>query len=111
MYFQFSIDITFLLLFSAQLIAWPSDELRNLTSFIRPHVNTTIISPINHCNSSKTFLNIIVISALYHEDQRNAIRRTWGSKKRINDRKIVVNFLVGQTNNNTLTVSIGLFIF
>ncbi|KAF7991794.1 hypothetical protein HCN44_010595 [Aphidius gifuensis] len=83
--------------------AWPSDKPRNLTYFIRPHENTTIIRPIDCCNSSTTFLNIIVPSGLDQKDRRVAIRQTWGSKKRINDKEIVVNFLVGQTNNNTLT--------
>ncbi|XP_044010402.1 beta-1,3-galactosyltransferase 1-like [Aphidius gifuensis] len=69
--------------------AWPSDKPRNLTYFIRPHENTTIIRPIDCCNSSTTFLNIIVPSGLDQKDRRVAIRQTWGSKKRINDKEIV----------------------
>ncbi|XP_044010403.1 beta-1,3-galactosyltransferase 1-like [Aphidius gifuensis] len=72
---------------------WPYDKPRNLFVYVKPYEVTTTIEPIKQYNHSEIFLNIIVITALNHEDRRIAIRQTWASKKRINNKKIAVNFL------------------
>ena len=86
------------------------DSVMNYNSHFTPHITKDIYKEgyaianreacDRHHEPSNPLVTILVISAPDHFKQREAIRSTWG---RSNDREVVFSFLVGLSDN--LTVS------
>ncbi|KAF7993057.1 hypothetical protein HCN44_005838 [Aphidius gifuensis] len=82
---------------------WTLTSPKNLSLYIKPNENTTIISPNenHHCKSSP-YLYIIICSSVNNQDQRNAIRNTWGSSQHLEalNYSVKINFILGHSEIN-----------
>ena len=65
---------------------WPPDVSQNLSNYLKPNINTTLIKPnlplgeqisLRGENYSKTHILICVHSAVNSSERRDLIRRTW----------------------------------
>ena len=81
---------------------WPPDKSRNLSDYLKPHTNTTLIRPNlpfleqmswKGQNYSKTHILICVHSAVNSSERRNLIRRTWAKEQKNLPTKVI--FLIG----------------
>ena len=84
---------------------WPPDKSRNLSDYLKPHTNTTLIRPNlplleqmswKGQNYSKTHILICVHSAVNSSERRNLIRRTWAKEQKLLPTKVI--FLIGISN-------------
>uniref|UniRef100_A0A8D8U0A0 Hexosyltransferase n=1 Tax=Cacopsylla melanoneura TaxID=428564 RepID=A0A8D8U0A0_9HEMI len=82
----------------ADVKGWEANRSRNSSHYVRPLVQTTIMSGSLVCPSSPLTLLIVVCSGLGHRAMREAIRETWGKSLPSNTSVI---FFVGRTNNDT----------
>ncbi|XP_063952809.1 beta-1,3-galactosyltransferase 1-like [Lytechinus pictus] len=70
-----------------------------------PHDYNLVLNEPNKCKNSDgsdkpTFFLVLVMSIHKNFDQRNAIRRTWGSPTEINGKQIVTLFLLAKSTNS-----------
>lgn len=85
---------------------------RNLCVYIHPENTTSILSPTSLC-SLPPYLLIIICSAVANQEARAAIRSTWANKYNLDNlynSTVKIVFLLGQSDNDTLNVSILLVI-
>ncbi|XP_075163966.1 lactosylceramide 1,3-N-acetyl-beta-D-glucosaminyltransferase A-like isoform X2 [Haematobia irritans] len=62
---------------------WDFDVSRNISDYVLPLNETTLLEPHNKCND-KFFLLIIVCSGLNNFEARQTIRETWGNTTEFN---------------------------
>ena len=81
---------------------WPPDVSQNLSDYLKPNSNTTIIKPNLPLseqifwrgeNYSKSHILICVHSAVNSSERRNLIRRTWAKEQITLPTKVI--FLIG----------------
>lgn len=95
-------------LFIAQLPGWSYNTSRDLGAYIHPGNTTSILRPTDICSVSP-YLLIIICSAVANYEARTAIRNTWANKYNLDslyNSTVKIAFLLGQSNNDTLNVSI-----
>jgi len=94
-----------------QLPGWSYNTSRDLYVYIHPENTTSILNPTGICSLS-TYLLIIICSAVANQEARTAIRNTWANKYSLDNlynSTVKIAFLLGQSDNDTLNVSILLF--
>ncbi|KAL1465619.1 hypothetical protein WDU94_005173 [Cyamophila willieti] len=82
---------------------WEMNRSRDTSHYVRPLVQTTIMSGSRVCPPSPLTLLIMVCSGLGHRALRDAIRETWGKSLPSN---ASLTFFVGRSNNKTLMDSL-----
>lgn len=76
--------------------------------YIHPENETTVTNPKHVCNDT-IYLLIVVCSAVSNLNARNSIRTTWGNSsylKAVYNSTVKVSFILGESNNKSLNVSI-----
>lgn len=85
---------------------WPPDVSQNLSNYLKPNINTTLIKPNLPLgeqiswrgeNYSKTHILICVHSAVNSSERRDLIRRTWAKEQKTLPTKVI--FLIGISKN------------
>ena len=85
---------------------WPPDVSQNLSDYLKPDINTTLIKPNLPLgeqiswrgeNYSKTHILICVHSAVNSSERRDLIRRTWAKEQKTLPTKVI--FLIGISKN------------
>lgn len=79
---------------------WEFNTSRDASLYVLSD-NSTILKPKDFCESP-TFLLIIVCTAPPNEQNRNAIRQSWGSQRNVSGSLIKVFFLMGDSNNASI---------
>lgn len=88
----------------AQLPGWAYNTSRDLSVYIHPENNTSVLNPVGIC-SSPPYLLVIICSAVANVKARTAIRNTWANKSNLDvlyNSTVKTAFLLGQTDNDTL---------
>ncbi|XP_044010118.1 beta-1,3-galactosyltransferase 5-like [Aphidius gifuensis] len=85
---------------------WPATKSRSLSLYIQPHKITTILQPSHYCKSAKPYLNIIVVSKDDNFESRHEIRFSKGIRRRVDSKKITINFLIGLSKNSSVNEKI-----
>lgn len=86
---------------------WEIGISRNISDYIYPNSDTTILSPKNLCSANPDIL-LMVISAAHHFDMRQTIREKWANKtvlESLNHTNVKMAFILGQSKNETVNVS------
>ena len=87
---------------------WPPDVSQNLSNYLKPNINTTLIKPNLPLgeqiswrgeNYSKTHILICVHTAVNSSERRDLIRRTWAKGQLISKCPFGVIFWTKPTNN------------
>ena len=83
------------------IIGWNEETPRDVSQYILPSQNTTIIFPQTLSESEDRKLNFlfVVTSGPSNFERRNAIRETWGSDNKSGLKTILV-FLMGLTTDS-----------
>ncbi|KAF7991825.1 hypothetical protein HCN44_010626 [Aphidius gifuensis] len=81
---------------------WPIEKSRNLSDYIQPETETTILTPRLNFNTTKTFISIIMTSNPENLNQRKKIRMSIDMMKNYNGNNVVVNFFIGLSKNSTI---------
>ena len=88
------------------IIGWNEETTRDVSQYILPSQNTTIIFPRTLSESEDRKLNFlfVVTSGPSNFERRNAIRETWGSENKSGLQTILV-FLMGLTTDTMVGYS------
>ncbi|KAF7991836.1 hypothetical protein HCN44_010637 [Aphidius gifuensis] len=81
---------------------WPIEKSRNLSDYIQPETETTILTPRLNFNTTKIFISIIMTSNPENLNQRKKIRMSIDMMKNYNGNNVVVNFFIGLSENSTI---------
>ncbi|XP_043198205.1 beta-1,3-galactosyltransferase 1-like [Amphibalanus amphitrite] len=85
------------------LFDWGPTVDRNVSHYVRPGRNTTLLAPRRHAvDSCRPLLLIVVMSAIRSFQARDAIRQTWGARDAL-PADVRLHFLVGTTANGSLS--------
>lgn len=86
-------------------MGWSHNTSRNTSQYILANNLSAYLMPEHICDQ-QSFLLMMVCSAPSNFDARSAIRKTWGRKQTVNEQKVSTYFLIGETLNSTLQVSV-----
>ncbi|KAG5676379.1 hypothetical protein PVAND_006220 [Polypedilum vanderplanki] len=68
-----------------EVFGWSKNKSRDISDYVFPNENTTIIEPSNLCRSPENiFLLIVVCSSAANFEARQTIRETWGNVSEFN---------------------------
>ena len=86
------------------VLIWPQNQTRHVPTLICPTQTTTILSPKNAClerTENKSFILIVVCSAVPNINRRQVIRDTWAMDAMKFPGNVDVIFLLGRSANPT----------
>lgn len=87
-----------------EIAGWTKNTSREISTYILPDENTTLIEPIEFCKTSTPiFLLIVVCSSPFNFEARETIRQTWGNTSVFNYESMFKRFH-GKYNKSFLNV-------
>lgn len=87
------------------VVGWSMNTTRNTSQYVYVNNVTANIMPEHICDKPSLLL-AMVCSAPGNFDARRAIRETWGSRESLGKNAMALYFLIGETDNTSVQVSL-----